>query len=152
MEKKYVAKDYYSFNSLNNFIWPQVFVNKTKYSKEFNSKNEAFISIIKFIAFYSIPTCTTALFSILLYPRIVYINKKLLKVKNFWSINLTVLPILLFFNVRVFVLIQTYVGFKLIQLNYNKVLINENKCNNSHFINNEKYYGYYYLKYLNKNL
>ncbi len=76
--------------------------------------------------FYLIPFATTTIFSVLLYPRAVYLVKKTLKFKSFYSINLGVLPIMLFMNVRVFALVQTYVGFKLIEKAYRET-ININK-------------------------
>lgn len=88
-----------------------------------------------------------------MYPYCVYFVKKCFKLKSFWTINLSVLPILLFFNVRIYALSQTYIGFKLIESNYNK--LNQKTKENIKYKNlqslNEDAYGKVYfdtVKYL----
>jgi len=94
--------------------------------------------------FYIIPFSVTAVFSILCYPKVVYLNKRILKVKSFYAINLvfkyrinsfkfikSVLPILMYFNVKVFSMTQTYVGFKILEYYYNKSYNDFQDINNS---------------------
>lgn len=111
-EKKSVASDFASSNRLDKFIWPSVFAK--------NDESE-YLSYLKLISFYAVPLGVTVLFSSLIYPKTIYCIKRLFGLKKFWSINLAALPILLFFNVRVYCLVQTYIGFKYIESNYLKM-------------------------------
>ena len=122
-EKRLVAKDY-SSNYQKFFYWPNIFLSKKQTKEDFYV---VALSYSKFISFYLAPLGLTAVFSSFLYPKIVYLIKKL-KFKGFWTVNLLCLPILLFFNVRVFALTQTYIGFKYIEHNY-KTLQNETNKN-----------------------
>jgi hypothetical protein len=72
-EKKYVAKDYISSGS----FWQ-------------NEKDSITQKYFKICLFYMTPFITTAVFSIFLYPRAVYVVKKLFKLKSFFGINLVI--------------------------------------------------------------
>jgi hypothetical protein len=77
-EKKYVAKDYQHSNN----EWLGLFGKKDQ---------NVYKSYLNICLFYIGPFVTTAIFSILLYPRIVYITKKIFKLKSFFSINMVIL-------------------------------------------------------------
>ena len=47
-----------------------------------------FTQILNYSIFYVGPFCITAIFSVLFYPRAVFIVKKVLKLRSFYSINL----------------------------------------------------------------
>ena len=79
-DKKNVAKDYISSN---NYLWPNLF--NIKFD---NSKHRMFYSYLNFCSFYLLPFCSTAIFSVFLYPKTVFFVKKLFKLKSFYSINL----------------------------------------------------------------
>ncbi len=115
-EKKYVASDFASSNKLDKFIWPSVF-----YQSQNQNEEKEYISYLKLISFYALPLGVTVLFSSLIYPKTIYLIKKIFGLKKFWTINLAALPILLFFNIRVYCLLQTYIGFKYIQNNYSRI-------------------------------
>lgn len=136
-EKKTVAIDYSSRNSLT-FHWPPVFLIENE-----DSHNKHIISYIKAGLFYVIPLSITMLFSSIIYPKIVWMIKKITKVKGFWTINMISIPVLLFFNIRVYSLSQTYVGFKFIEYNYKQYSKRE-VYSNSHY-NQSDYIQY--LKY-----
>lgn len=105
----------------NEFIWPQLFTSK--------SNNSSFKSYSKFILFYLIPIGCTSIFSLLMYPKLIFCFKKL--TKNFYLLNGITAFVLISLNVRVYALMQTYIGFKFIEGNYNErnKLINKNKEN-----------------------
>jgi hypothetical protein len=136
-EKRLVAVDYLSNNQLDVFNWPPLFINQNNTS--------SYKSFRRLILFYAVPLCSTIVFSSIIYSKIIYLVKKLFKVKGFWNTNLLALPFLLFFNVRVYCLVQTYLGFKFIESNYREsCLLFDNK-------NNEARFGDSYIKYLKKN-
>lgn len=97
---------------------------------------------MKFLSFYCGPIAITSVFSVMFYPYCVYGVKKLLKFKNFWSVNLSVIPILLFFNIRVYALSQTYIGFKFIESNYNSVNSKKRNLVTRSLIKNNQYENY----------
>ena len=82
-EKKHVAVDYRSSKYKN--IWPNMINYEGLDEKTLN--NLLMKSYFSFSMFYIIPFVGTSLFSIFLYPRFVFISKRILKFKSFMLVN-----------------------------------------------------------------
>lgn len=85
-EKKFVAKDYKASELV---IWPNLFINKENLDN--NSAKLFLKSYLNFAYFYIAPFITTAIFSVFIYPKCVFVVKKVLKLKSFYSINIVIL-------------------------------------------------------------
>lgn len=95
------------------------------------NSNSSFNSYTKFILFYLIPIGCTSIFSLITYPKLIFIFRKF--TKNFYLLNGITGIVLISINVRIYALTQTYIGFKFIKDNYqerNKAILKNNDLSN----------------------
>ena len=80
-----MAKDYQASSAA---IWPNYFISNLNIENESELKKIKFKSYFNYTLFYLGPFVTTAVFSVMLYSRIVYLVKRILRVKSFYTINI----------------------------------------------------------------
>ena len=95
-EKRFIAKDFEQTSSgKRNFL-----------TDDYSSSQKALI----LTSLYLIPLSTTGIISAFAYSRSVFLAKRLLRLKSFFSTNLFAFSFLLFINVNTFSLTQAYIG------------------------------------------